>query len=126
MHDPSQPSQGSAARCRGYAWPEADTQLYLGQLQDPAKAYAQSQWYRSFQAREMVPWMRGRHTERPVTVPVRWVTGLADPVITPTFHRCYDELMPDCEFETVPGVGHWIVEQAPELTLERLRAFMKL
>lgn len=110
----------------GYVWPEADTQLYLGQLQDPAKAYAQSQWYRTFQAREFVPWLRGRYADRKVRIPVRWVTGSDDPVITSNLHRWYGEAIADCEFEAVPGVGHWIVEQAPELTLDRLRALMKL
>lgn len=109
-----------------YRWSEADTQLFLGQLQDPAKAYAQSQWYRTFQAREFLPWARGRYADRKVAVPVRWVTGLDDPVVTPTLHRWYAALMPDCEFEKVPGAGHWIVEQKPELALDRIRAFMKL
>lgn len=109
-----------------YRWSEEDTQLFLGQMQDPARAYAGSQYYRSFQARETLPWLRGEFADRKVTVPVRWVTGLDDPVITPTLHRGYADVMPDCEFETVTGVGHWIVEQAPELVLDRLRAFMKL
>ena len=109
----------------GYVWPETDTQLYLGQMQDPARAYAGSQWYRTFQAREAVAW-RNRYTAERVTVPVRWVTGLKDPVVTPTLHRWYGEMLLDCEYETVPGMGHWIVEQAPELALDRLRSFMKL
>ena len=109
----------------GYVWPEEDTQLYLGQMQDPAKAYAGSQWYRTFQARELAAW-RTRYTGKRVTVPVRWVTGLDDPVVTPTLHRWYGDMLLDVEYETVPGVGHWIVEQAPELALERLRALMKL
>lgn len=109
-----------------YRWGEEETQLFLGQMRDPAKAYAGSQWYRTFQARETLPWMRGRYADRRVTVPVRWVTGLDDPVVTPIFHRWYGDVMPDCEFETVPGVGHWVVEQAPELVLDRLRTFMKL
>jgi pimeloyl-ACP methyl ester carboxylesterase len=110
----------------GFRWTEEDTQLFLGQMQDPAKAYAGSQWCRSFQTREFLPWARGRYADRRVTVPVRWVTGTDDPVITPVLHRWYGQVMPDCEFETVPGVGHWIVEQAPELVLDRLRSFMKL
>ena len=109
-----------------YRWSEENVQLFLGQLQDPAKAEAQSQWYRTFQSREFVPWSRGRYGDRKVTVPVRWVTGLDDPVVTPTLHRGYEDLMADCGFEKVPGVGHWIVEQAPELALDRLRSFLTL
>jgi len=73
-----------------------------------------------------VPWLRGKYAKRRVAVPVRWVTGLDDPVITPTVHRGYEEAMPDCEFEKVLNIGRWILEQAPELALHRLRTFMKL
>lgn len=113
----------------GFARSESETQLYLGQLQDPVKARAQSDWYRTFNAREIVPIFRGRYTEQKVTVPVRFVTGMDDPVIGvigPNLHRWYADVMLDCELETVPGVGHWIVEQAPDLTLERLRRLMRL
>jgi pimeloyl-ACP methyl ester carboxylesterase len=108
-----------------YRWSEADSQLFFGQMQDPARAYAGSQWYRTFQAREFLAWTK-TYTGHRVNVPVRWVTGLDDPVVTPVLHRWYADVMPDCEFETVPGVGHWIVEQAPDLTLDRIRALMKL
>jgi pimeloyl-ACP methyl ester carboxylesterase len=33
--------------------------------------------------------------------------------------------MTSLRFETVDGVGHWIVEQRPELVLDRLRAFLR-
>ena len=110
----------------GYEWPDADARLYLGQLQDPARAYAGSQLYRTFQAREAASWMAGRYKDVRVDAPLRWITGLKDPVITPMLHRGYESYASDCEFEHVPDVGHWIVEQAHDLVLDRLRAFMKL
>lgn len=108
-----------------YRWSEEETQLFLGQMQEPARAYAGSQWYRTFQAREFLCWTK-RYQGHRVNVPVRWVTGLDDPVVTPTLHRWYADVMPDCEFQKVPGIGHWIVEQAPELVLDRIRELMKL
>jgi pimeloyl-ACP methyl ester carboxylesterase len=45
-------------------------------------------------------------------------------VITPTLHRGYQDLWADVTFEEVPGIGHWIVEQAHDLVLDRLRAFL--
>ena len=47
--------------------------------------------------------------------------GLQNPVITPTLLRGYTDLFSDFQLETVDGVGHWIVEQRPELVLDRLR-----
>lgn len=46
--------------------------------------------------------------------------------MTPTLRRWYGDMLVDVEYDQVAGVGHWIVEQAPELALDRLRAFMKL
>jgi pimeloyl-ACP methyl ester carboxylesterase len=109
----------------GYEWPEADAQLYLSRMQDPARAYAGSQWYRTFQAREAFQWLRGEYADARVDVPLRWVTGLKDPVITPTLHRWYEPRAADIAFEHVPGVGHWIVEEAHDLVLDRLRTFLK-
>ncbi|MCV7059742.1 alpha/beta hydrolase, partial [Mycolicibacterium vaccae] len=37
---------------------------------------------------------------------------------------CYEERCSDFEVELVDGVGHWIVEQRPDLVLDRLRKFM--
>lgn len=110
----------------GWTWPDGEAEIYLERLRDPARAYAGSQWYRTFQAREAVPWIRGRYDGPRVDVPLRWVTGMRDPVITPSLHRWYASRASDIEFEEVPDVGHWIVEQAPELVLDRLRAFMML
>jgi pimeloyl-ACP methyl ester carboxylesterase len=93
-------------------------------MQDPARAYAGSQWYRAFQAREALQWLRGEYADARVEVPLRWVTGLKDPVITPTLHRWYETRATDIAFEHVPGVGHWIVEEAHDLVLDR-RTFLK-
>jgi pimeloyl-ACP methyl ester carboxylesterase len=47
-----------------------------------------------------------------------------DPVITPNLMREYPGRIPDYAVEHVQGVGHWIVEERPELVLERLRAWL--
>jgi pimeloyl-ACP methyl ester carboxylesterase len=52
---------------------------------------------------------------------MRWVTGLRDPVITPVIHRDYEHHASDITFEHIPDVGHWIIEQAHDLVLQRLR-----
>jgi pimeloyl-ACP methyl ester carboxylesterase len=31
----------------------------------------------------------------------------------------------DIEFETAPGIGHWIIEEAPALVLDRIRKFLR-
>lgn len=109
----------------GYRWPETDAELYLGRWRDPARAYAGSQWYRTFLVSEWLPWAQGEYDCVRVEIPMRWVTGLQDPVITPVMHRGYEEHASDIAFEHIPGVGHWIVEEAHDLVLERLRSFLQ-
>lgn len=108
----------------GYEWPERDAHLYLSRLRDPCRAHAGSQWYRAFQTGEFLNWVRGEYANARVEIPLRWVTGLKDPVITPALHRGYENYASNITFERVPGVGHWIIEQAPNLVLDRLRTFL--
>jgi hypothetical protein len=47
----------------GYEWPEDDAEIYISRLRDPARAYAGSQWYRTFQTSEFLPWIRGEYAD---------------------------------------------------------------
>jgi pimeloyl-ACP methyl ester carboxylesterase len=108
----------------GFSLSEEDQALYVSRMRAPGHAAAGSRWYRTFQNREALRWLRGEYADARVDVPVRWLHGTGDPVITPTLLRRYRERIPDFALETVDGVGHWIVEQRPELVLDRLRAFL--
>ena len=104
--------------------PEKDFRLYASVLHDPEHAVACSRWYRTFLSREFLRWQRGEFADERIKVPVRWLHGTADPVITPTLLRELDRRVDDFNIELVPGVGHWIAEQRPELVLARLRTFL--
>jgi pimeloyl-ACP methyl ester carboxylesterase len=110
----------------GFQLPEDDVAMYIECMRQPGHAVAGSRWYRSFQTTESLRWMRGEFDHTHVDVPVRWLSGTADPVITPDLLDGYAKHISDFEVELVDGVGHWIVEQRPDLVLDRLRAFLKL
>ena len=110
----------------GYTLPDEDVALYTDCMRQPGHAEAGSRWYRSFQTGEMLRWMRGEFDDARVEVPVRWLTGTEDPVITPALLRGYADHISDFEVELVDGVGHWIVDQRPELVLDRLRTFLRV
>ncbi|OBK22147.1 epoxide hydrolase [Mycobacterium asiaticum] len=109
----------------GFRLPEEDMRLYLECMNEPGHAEAGSRWYRSFQSKEMLSWSRGEYDSARVTVPVRWLTGTEDPVITADGTNGYADHISDFDVELVPGVGHWIVDQRPDLVLDRLRAFLR-
>jgi pimeloyl-ACP methyl ester carboxylesterase len=109
----------------GFTVPEEDVRMYVECMRQPGHAVAGSRWYRTFQSTEMLRWLRGEFDDIPVNVPVRWLSGTKDPVLTPDLLSGYARHISDFEVELVDGVGHWIVEQRPDLVLDRLRAFLK-
>jgi pimeloyl-ACP methyl ester carboxylesterase len=109
----------------GFSPPDDDFWLYVELMREPGHAVAGSRWYRTFETTEVWRWLRGEFDDARVDVPVRWLHGTADPVITPDLLRGYAERISDFELELVDGVGHWIVEQRPELVLDRIRKFLK-
>lgn len=109
----------------GYDWSVEEYDIFLDRFRQPDRAEAGSQYYRTFQLNEMIPWMKGQY-KKPVDIPLRWVTGLDDPVVTPTLLRSHVDLSADIDFEEIPGIGHYLLEQAPELGLERLQDLMRL
>lgn len=113
----------------GFALPDDNIRMYIECMRQPGHAEAGSRWYRSFQTKEMLRWMRGEYDLKDgarVNVPVRWLTGTKDPVITADLTDGYAERISDFEVELVDDAGHWIVEQRPELVLDRIRAFLRL
>jgi len=109
----------------GYLVPEEHVRFYIESMREPGHAVAGSRWYRTFMTRELWRWLRGEYNDRRVNVPVRWLSGTGDPVLTPDLLDGYADRITDFEVELVDGVGHWIAEQAPELVLDRLRAFLR-
>jgi pimeloyl-ACP methyl ester carboxylesterase len=110
----------------GFTPSDDDVHMYGACMRQPGHAVAGSRWYRTFQTIEMLRWLRGEFDDARVDVPVRWLHGMGDPVITPSLLRGYGNRASDFEIEYVDGVGHWIVEERPDLVLDRLRAFLKL
>ncbi|WP_236984578.1 MULTISPECIES: alpha/beta fold hydrolase [Mycobacterium] len=110
----------------GYTLPDDEVQMYSECMNQPGHAEAGSRWYRSFQTKELLRWLRGEYSDARVDVPVRWLTGTEDPVMTPDGTDGYEDHISDFEVELVPGVGHWIVDQRPDLVLDRVRAFLLL
>ena len=112
----------------GYLMPEDDVRLYIDCMRQPGHALAGSRWYRTFVSTELWRWLRGEYEPKDgarVNVPVRWLTGTKEPVLTPDLLDGYADRISDFEVELVDGVGHWIVEQRPDLVLDRLRAFLR-
>jgi pimeloyl-ACP methyl ester carboxylesterase len=99
---------------------DADADVYVDVLRDPARAAASSAWYRQFQLRE-APHLHTLAGER-LTMPVRVLFGRHDPVQRPAQLAGLERHAAELEVEVVDG-GHFLVDERSDLVADRARAW---
>jgi pimeloyl-ACP methyl ester carboxylesterase len=106
------------------AWTAEDLEAYVKPLQEPARANATVQLYRTFLTREFGPVAAGRYHDTRLTVPTRILFGVDDFAIPKSFFRRNPkEFADDLTIEFVPDTGHFIGEERPELVNNRALEF---
>jgi pimeloyl-ACP methyl ester carboxylesterase len=106
------------------AWTSEDLDAFTRPLQEPARAHASVQLYRTFLLREFGPVAAGRYQQQWLTVPTLEVFGEDDFAIPKSFFdRDPKEFADDFTIEFVPDTGHFIGEERPELVNDRALAF---
>ena len=111
-----------AGSSRPEVFDDGSALLYGQVLQEPARARASVRLYREFLLREGVPVGLGRYRRTRLTVPTRLVVGDGDPVVTPAVLEGWQGCADDMAVEVLPGVGHFVPEEAPEQVAARVRA----
>ena len=107
--------------------PEPDAvRSYATRLQQRARAQATSALYRSFLTRELRPILDGRYASDRLTVPTRLLVGSEDRVISTEGLAGYEEHADDMQVRELPGVGHFLPEEAPDEVLEYARTFLEI
>jgi pimeloyl-ACP methyl ester carboxylesterase len=89
-----------------------DLRIYSSALQDPARAQASVALYRTWLLRESAAAAGTRGTAR-LRVPTRLMVGADDPVCRPALLRGWEGYADDMAVERLPGVGHFVPEEAP-------------
>ena len=110
----------------GAALGDAELEIFLGQFREPDRARASRGYYRSFLRHDLPSMMRGRYEDARLEVPTRVLFGTDDPVMTEAMFEIADGAAADYEVELVPGVGHFIVDERPELVRDRVERFLAL
>lgn len=114
-----------AGSVRRSAFTPEDLRLFGEVLQQPARAHATVGLYRTFLLRESRQLLRGRYGEQRLTVPTRLVTGEGDPVAAGPFLEGWQEHADDMAAEVLPGVGHFVPEEAPREVADRVVALFR-
>ncbi len=101
--------------------PGPDLRTYGEVLQEPARARASTQLYRTFLLREAPQVVLGRYRDRRLSVPTRLVVGEHDPVASGALLDGWQDSCDDMTVEVLPGVGHFVPEEAPQAVARHAR-----
>jgi pimeloyl-ACP methyl ester carboxylesterase len=102
---------------------DEEIEAFEAPLRDPARAAATAAYYRTFQLRELPALARGRWESMRLTVPTLMLFGTDDFAITPETVEGFEPFADDMRLELVEGVGHFIVDERPDLVAQRAREF---
>ena len=106
------------------SWTDEDLDAFTRPLQEPARANASVQLYRTFLTKEFAPVASGRYHDTRLTVPTRMLFGMDDFAIPKSFfRRDTKEFADDFTIEFIPDTGHFIGEERPELVNDRTLEF---
>jgi pimeloyl-ACP methyl ester carboxylesterase len=103
-------------------WDERTLSVFADNLAEPDRARAAVQMYRVYNLRELWPILRGRYDGQRLTVPTRMLFGTDDRAIHVDLLSGWEGHADEMEIEFVPGCGHFIADERPELVAERARA----
>jgi pimeloyl-ACP methyl ester carboxylesterase len=106
------------------AWEEDALRSFGDNLAEPPRARAAVQLYRLFNLREARGIIRGRYAQQRLTVPTRMLFGTEDKALRPEQLAGYEQHADDMEVEFVPGCGHFIADERPDLVADRARKFL--
>jgi pimeloyl-ACP methyl ester carboxylesterase len=108
---------------RREAWTAEALAAFADTFAEPARARAAVRMYRVFNWRELGPIARGRYAQARPRVPTLLVFGEEDFVLRPRMLGGYQHHAEAMRVELVPGCGHFIADERPELVAARAREF---
>jgi pimeloyl-ACP methyl ester carboxylesterase len=100
-------------------WSEDELDAFANPLREPDRARASAQYYRTFSLRELFQTMAGRYRDVRLRTPTLLLFGADDGVIRPYQVRGFESHADDMRLDLVPGIGHFIAEEAPDLVVDR-------
>jgi pimeloyl-ACP methyl ester carboxylesterase len=111
----------SSAAADPTVWTAAELEVFVAQWSESERATATSRLYRSFLTRELPAMVRGSYEDDVMEQPAILLVGDRDPVIEAETLRHAGSNAPNLEIRELPGVGHWVPEEAPEATLAAMQ-----
>lgn len=107
----------------GSPFTDEELRLYADSFREPARADAIQKLYRYYQ-RAVREGIGGRWRAHRLTVPTLVLFGERDRYVTPKLLPGYEPFTDDMRVELVPDSGHFIVNEKPDLVIERTREWL--
>jgi pimeloyl-ACP methyl ester carboxylesterase len=104
-------------------WESNGLAVFLRQFEDPERIEATQGLYRSY-LKLIGGSLRGRYARDRLEIPALLVFGERDRYVSRHLIRGHERNAPRMEVEMVPDSGHFIVDEKPDLVVDRLRSFL--
>jgi pimeloyl-ACP methyl ester carboxylesterase len=102
-------------------WSDDELRAFTGVLAEPERARASVALYRTFLVHEAGRMRGGR-----LRVPTLLMTGAQDPAVPPVLVEGAERDADDLAVEIVPGCGHFLPEEAPQVVADQALALFGL
>jgi pimeloyl-ACP methyl ester carboxylesterase len=109
---------------RAAVFDDTEADIYARRLGDPARAWASAVLYRSYLRAAGDVFIRRRYRHERLTVPTLLVFGAEDFYVPRSYITGWQSHAPHMRAEFVPGCGHFLPEERPELPSSYLREFL--
>ncbi len=113
----------AGAENRG-AFSRRDLEIFDERMRTPEGARTTVAMYRTFLLQELRPIVTGRYEDEQLDVRARLVMGESDPIGANSDLGGSERNAPNMTVERVPGAGHFLPEEKPELVIERIRELL--
>jgi pimeloyl-ACP methyl ester carboxylesterase len=104
---------------------ETEMAIYLGPLESPGRGHVTTLIYRTFFGWDVIRIGLGRYRGSQLHVPTLSLFGRDDRCMHAGLLRGYERHAQDMTVELVPGCGHFIVDEKPELVAARAEEFLR-
>jgi pimeloyl-ACP methyl ester carboxylesterase len=107
----------------GTPFTDQEIDLFANSFREPERAQAIVELYRYYQ-RALREGVGGRWRRHRLTVPTLLLFGERDRYVSPRLLPGYEPFADDMSVELVPDSGHFIVDEKPELVIDRTRTWL--
>jgi pimeloyl-ACP methyl ester carboxylesterase len=112
-----------AAAVKPGTWEDGEVDIYIDRIAMPGREQVNVELYRQMLLHEGPAILAGKYAGQRLEVPTLLLFGEADAAISPAMVMGFEDHADEMRLELVPGCGHFIANERPDLVLEAALRF---